>query len=112
MEQQLTLDILLNPSVAEIDEERLSRQARDIWSLFKYKQFRLDLKITTGDLADIGKQYGARLQEVRKALVKTGQMIDEVGRDGGTHYYQVVPLDRSTFWKEKVVKKGEEYKWI
>ena len=110
IERQMTLDILLNPSVAEIDEERLSRQARDIYSLFKYKQFRLGLKVTTGDLADIARQYNARVNEIRHALVKVGEMIDEIPGQGGTNYYEVVPLEKSTFWK-KVKQKNEEWKW-
>lgn len=109
--QQMTFEILLNPSVVEIDEERLSRQAREIWSLFKYKQYRLGLKITTGDLAAIARQYNARLNEIRHALAPIGLMIDEIRGQAGNNTYEIVPIEESTFWQDKVVKKGLEWKW-
>ncbi|MDD5501946.1 MAG: hypothetical protein PHH26_00595 [Candidatus Thermoplasmatota archaeon] len=111
-ENQLTFEMLLNPSVLNPeDEARLSAQALQIYRLFKIAE-RMRQVLTTSDLAQIGRQYNARINEVRHALVKVGLMIDESRGKGGNNYYRVVPLEQSTFWSEKVVKKGLEYKWL
>ena len=109
MQTQLTLDILLNPSVKPEDERRLSRQARDIWSLFRFKR-RLALKVSNADMQEIAMQYNARVNEVRHALCKTGWMIDLVHGENGLNFYEIVSLDNSSFWK-KIIEKGEQYKW-
>ncbi len=108
--QQLTFDVLLNPSVVEIDELRLSAQALQILRLFRILE-RMNVIVTTNELSQIAHQYNARLNEVRHALVKVGLMIDETGGRGGNNYYRVVPLDKSTFWAS-VQKKDEVGKWL
>lgn len=99
------LEILLNPSVKGKDELRLSRQAKTIYDLLRCGP------VKTSQLAEIGLQYGARLSEVRHALVKIGLMVDEIGGEGGENQYQLVELERSTFW-QRVQERGEIWKWL
>jgi hypothetical protein len=97
---QLTFELLLNPSVRAEDENRLSRQARDILGLFRARAA-VGLVVSTIDLAGIACQYNARLYEVRRYLVKhEGQCIDLVRKgEGGVNYYKIVPCELSTFYK-------------
>lgn len=102
---QLTFEILLNPSVKDEDIERLHKQAQEIYH-------RLENGIlTTGDANGIACQYSARINEIRHALVKHGRMIDCVPGDGGNNFFKIVPLNVSTFWKY-VIKKSEQWKWL
>jgi len=104
---QMTLDILLNPSVEEIDENRLLEHARRMFGLFK-AMHKMALPVSTLDLMEFGKaQYNARLYELRRALIKQGWCIDKVRRgDNGVNYYELVPNEESTFYK-KLKAKGE-----
>ena len=101
---QLTFEILLNPSVKDEDIERLSAQAQEI-----YRRLEKGI-LTTGDANSIACQYSARINEIRHALVKHNQMIDCVPGDGGNNYFKIVPLNESTFWKY-VIRKGQQWKW-
>lgn len=102
--QQMTFEILLNPSVKDRDQLRLSAQAGKILDLLERGP------VKTSQLAEIGCQYQARLSEVRHALVKLGLMIDQRDGQGGENEYTIVELDRSTFW-QRVKEKDEEWKW-
>jgi hypothetical protein len=97
-------EILLNPSIKEKDELRLSNQAKKIYDLLKLGP------VTTSEAAAIAKQYNARINEIRHILAPLGLMIDELEGQGGENSYLIVELERSTFWKEKK-EKGEEWKW-
>jgi len=102
--QMLLTEITLNPSVKEKDELRLSRQALEIYNLLKLGP------VTTQQAASIACQYNARINEIRHALKFFGLMVDKIeGRDGG-NIYQIVTLEKSTFWKE-IKQKGEQWKW-
>lgn len=103
--RQMTLDeIPLNPSVKAEDEKRLSHQAREILSLFRYK-LRLDLPVSTIELIGICGQYQARLWEVRRFLLKhCNQCIDRIRGEKGCYYYKIMPKELSTFYAERKAK--------
>ena len=103
--QQLTFELLLNPSVRDADQLRLSRQAQRIYALLKSRPAR------TSQLAALSLQYNARLNELRHALAKVGLMIDQRDGQGGENEYTIVEIDRSTFW-QRVKEKDEEWKWL
>ena len=103
--QQMTFEVLLNPSVKERDGLRLSRQARRIYALLQRGP------VKTSELVAIACQYSARIFEIRKALAPLGLMIDEVTGEGGQNKYRIVELAQSTFWK-KVEQKDEAWKWL
>jgi len=103
--QQMTFELLLNPSVREKDELRLSKQARAIYELLRRGPVR------TSELATIGLQYNARINEVRHAVIKLGLMIDQQEGEGGENQYRLVELQQSVFWR-KVKQKGEQWKWL
>ena len=105
MAEQLLLEILLNPSVKDVDVERLSKQSIAIFNCFKRGPVKTSLA------ASIARQYNARINELRHALVKVGLMIDKQEGEGGENTYVIVPLDVSTFW-QKVKRKGQEWKWL
>lgn len=104
MRQMMLSEIPLNPSVEEKDELRLKNQAMEIYGLLQLGP------ITTSEAAAIAKQYNARINEIRHALVHKGLMIDEIEGEGGENKYEIVNLETSTFWK-KVREKNEEWKW-
>ena len=92
-------DLLLNPSVPEQDEARLSRQAEAILQLFvrARQQGRL---VANTHMMEIACQYSARLWEIRRYLVPNGFCIDLLKRgDNGLNWYAMVPLRESTFYK-------------
>jgi len=94
--QQLGFEILLNPSVATADEVRLSRQARAMYRLFAEGRV-----VSTTELARIGRQYGARLWELRRALIPLGWCIDMVSRlRSGVCFYKLVRVEESSFYEE------------
>ena len=103
--QQLTFEVLMNPSVEGKDVLRLSKQTKIIYELLQKGPVR------TTQLVAIACQYSARLNEVRHAVVKVGLMVDEKKGTGGNNEYQIVSLEASTFWK-KVKEKNEEWKWL
>jgi len=103
----MTLDILLNPSVETIDEERLVGHIRRLFGLFKFRD-KVGLPVSTLDLMDLGKaQYNARLSELRMALIPLGWCIDRVVKDlpdntaQGVHYYKLVTLEKSTYYQKR-----------
>lgn len=100
-------DPLLNPSVEEIDEERLVRHIRRLYRLF-WARHRIGLLVSTIDLEKSGKaQYNARLLELRHALIPLGQCIDRVRRgQNGQWYYKLVPLCESTYFAERKYELG------
>lgn len=98
-------EILLNPSVREKDEPRLSRQANELYYLLRLGP------VKTSEASIIACQYNARINEIRHAIVKQDLMIDEFEGVGGENTYKLVNLADSTFWK-KVKKKHEEWKWL
>lgn len=103
---QMTFEILLNPSVEEQDEKRLLTHFWSLWNLF-WSRCRIGIfVVSTLDLMDCGKaQYGARLSEVRRAMIPMGYCIDLVKHgQGGVNYYAIVPIENSSFYarlKEK-----------
>ena len=103
--QLLLSEILLNPSVDVKDELRLSKQALELYSLLQLGPVR------TLEAAAIACQYNARINEIRHAIAPLGLMVDEIEGSGGDNSYEIVELDRSTFW-QKVKSKGEQWKWI
>lgn len=97
-------EILLNPSVKAKDEKRLRGQALEIKGLLELGP------VKTSELAAIGCQYNARVNEVRHFLFHKGKMVDEIEGEGGENKYKIVNLEVSTFWKQ-VKAKNEEWKW-
>lgn len=103
--RQMTIaEILLNPSVKEKDELRLSKQAKEIHGLLQLGPAR------TSELNAIACQYNARINEIRHAIVHQGLIVDEIEGKGGENSYKIVNLEDSTFWKQ-VKEKNEEWKW-
>lgn len=92
--------LLLNPSVEEKDELRLSRQAREIYGLLQLGSAR------TSELATIGLQYNARINEIRHAIMELGLTIDltEEG-EGGNNKYEIVEFEGSRY-QTHLRKKG------
>jgi len=103
--QMTFAELLLNVSVKEKYALRLSRQAGKIYELLQRGP------VKTSQLAAVGLQYNARLNEIRHALVKVGLMFDQQEGQDGENEYTIVELDRSGFWK-RVKEKGEEWKWL
>lgn len=104
---QMTFDDLptayLNSSVEEVDENRLAGHVRRIFGLFKARLF-MGFPVSTIDLMEFGGgQYNARLFELRRALIEQGWCIDrDPGKaDGGCHYYRLVKLAQSVFYKKR-----------
>jgi len=92
--QQLGFEILLNASVATADELRLSKQARAMFRLFSEGR-----SVSNTQLAQIARQYGARLFEIRRALVGVGMCIDLVNRGrNGVCFYRLRALEESSFY--------------
>jgi hypothetical protein len=104
-ERRPELQIPVNSSVKLKDKLRLRGQASRIYNLLKERS------ATTSELAAIGLQYSARINEVRHALIKEGAMIDELPGESGENRYRIVPLGESTFWR-RVKQKGEQWKWV
>ena len=100
-------DPLLNPSVEEIDEERLAKHVIQLFRLFRARH-KAGCQVSTIDLMADGKaQYNARLYELRRGLIPQGWCIDKVKRgENGNNYYSLVPNSESEFYK-KLKEKGE-----
>jgi hypothetical protein len=100
-ETQFTFDdLFLNSSIESKDEIRLSGQAERILRLFIVAR-RDNRLVSNTALMAIGRQYQARLFEVRRFLVKHGFCIDLVKRNGnGVNYYSMVSVDKSTFYQQ------------
>ena len=90
MPRQLMLnEILVNPSVEPEDELRLSRQAMRI-----YKMFRFFGKVSNVMMADVAKQYNARIYEIRKALEPFGRTVKLVEKHpNGLNFYKIANLE-------------------
>jgi hypothetical protein len=86
MHEQMTLEVLLNPSVRQEDEIRLSRQARKIVK-----------RLTDGFLpaptnADFGKialKYTSRLSEIRDAVEAIGLQLVAKDQGEGLWEYEI-----------------------
>jgi len=97
---QLSFEILLNPSVPEADELRLSRQVEEMYCLFVEAK-KAGLPVPNTELAKIGLLYQSRLYELRRALIPCGWCIDLVQKtESGLNYYALVRLEQSTFYAE------------
>ena len=97
-------EIILNVSVDRADEERLAGQTRQILELFR-KAYMRGGTVSTTHLAAISLQYGGRIFELRRFLVKRGYCVDLISRGAnGVSQYAVVPLAKSVFY----VKHREE----
>jgi hypothetical protein len=96
---QMMLDeVLLNPSTQKMDEQRLSRQCRSIFGLFCARR-RMGMLVTTADLMAEAGQYNARINELRRAIIKIGWCIDLVKRNSdGNNGYELVPIENSEFY--------------
>jgi len=93
-------ELTLNPSVPEEDERRLSRQAIRIFYELKKGP------VWTNRLVAIGRQYNARIYEIRQWLAKYGLTIDKTGRDvQGNYRYELAELAGSKY-AETMKKKG------
>ena len=106
--EQMLIDFerkaVLNPSVEAIDEMRLKGNLRSLFSLFRYYK-KIGRRLSTLDLMTEAKaQYNARLNELRHFLIPYGLCIDRIGGQGGVHYYEIVALSKSTFFKERYEK--------
>lgn len=85
-------EILLNPSVEEKDELRLSRQAKEIYGLLQLGPAR------TSELNVIACQYNARINEIRQALMPLGLTVDLTKQgDGGNNEYEIVEFEGSKY---------------
>jgi len=110
--QDLEGKALLNPSVPEEDEMRLSRQVLSMYRLF-VGRLRTGCLVCTTDLFETGCQYGARLNELRQALIPMGWCIDCLDKVvygpklkpiKGLNYYSIVKLEDSTYYKKWLKK--------
>lgn len=104
---QLTFEqLLLNPSVQQADEKRLSGQTKRIWELFELREggtthYR---KVWTSEMVHIARQYQARLYEIRQWLMRFGLTVERTGKRGpGDYRYEVRNLKGSRY--EKLLKK-------
>jgi hypothetical protein len=87
--------IKLNRSVPEADRPRLSRQARQILDLLRRRSIR------TNELATIGRQYNARLKEVRDYLRPDGLTVDMVEKHSrGNNRYAIRSFHGSHYESE------------
>lgn len=97
---QLSFQILLNPSVPVADELRLSRQVAEMYRVFVEAQ-KAGLPVPNIELAKIGLMYQSRLYDLRRALIPQGWCIDLVQKTkSGMNYYSLVRLDQSRFYAE------------
>lgn len=98
--QLMLAEILLNPSVKEKDELRLSKQAKEIYDLLQLGP------VTTWELSIIACQYNARVNEIRQALMPLGLTVDltEEG-EGGNNKYEIVEFEGSKY-QAHLRKKG------
>lgn len=85
--RQATFEILLNPSVAEEDELRLSRQAIKIYKLLTVH------RVSNVEMAEIALKYTCRVSEIRQALERFGQTIKATRGEGGLWFYSIVNLE-------------------
>jgi hypothetical protein len=98
---------LLNPSVPEEEELRLTKQVLKMYRLF-CGRLHTGCKVSTIDLIEIGCQYSARLLELRQALIPLGWCIDMVkSGDKGVNHFSLVKLEDSTYYK-KWLKKHQQ----
>ncbi|GAH43380.1 unnamed protein product, partial [marine sediment metagenome] len=84
-------EIPLNPSVKKKDELRLSRQAKEIYDLLQLGP------VTTDEASAIAKQYNARINEIRHALLELGLTVDEKDGQGGNNKYEIVKFEGSCY---------------
>jgi hypothetical protein len=97
---QLSFEILVNPSVPTEDELRLSRQAHRLYRLF-LSAYRTGLFVSNLQMAEVGLLYQSRLYELRRALIPCGWCVDLVKKgDKGLCFYQLVRLEKSTFFAQ------------
>jgi hypothetical protein len=94
-------DLDVNPSVpaSRAEEDRLSNQAARILALFRSRY--PSGTVTTLEMAAISRQYGSRLWEIRRHLVRKGYCVDCVRRGSrGCHHYAVRDFSHSRFFKK------------
>lgn len=84
-QHQMTIaEIFLNPSVPAEDEIRLSKQAHAIYKML------LSGKVSTSDMAQVARQYNARIWEIRQYVEQFGQIVKMTKGDGGNNLYEIV----------------------
>jgi hypothetical protein len=99
--KQLSFEILLNPSVPDAEQLRLSRQGHRMYRLFAASH-KMGTKVSTESLMEIACQYSARLNELRHALIPLGWCIDMVRKgSGGNNYFKLVRLGESSYYKNR-----------
>lgn len=97
--QMQLVEILLNPSVKEKDELRLTKQAKEIYDLLGLGP------VTTDEASIIAKQYNARFNEIRTALMPLGLTVDMTEGQGGNNSYEIVNFEGSKY-EAHLRKKG------
>lgn len=89
--QMLLTEILLNPSVAEEDELRLSRQNMRIYRRLCNKFLGPPSNV---ELAEMALKYTSRISDIRAALKPFGLTVAIVKKaEGGLNYYDIVNLN-------------------
>jgi hypothetical protein len=102
--QQLSFEVLVNPSVPSGDEIRLSRQAHRLYRLF-VASHGTGLFVSNVQMAQVGLLYQSRLYELRRALIPYGWCIDLVQKTkSGVNYYSLIRLAESRFYAEHQYK--------
>jgi len=97
--EQLNFQILLNPSVPESDELRLSRQGYRIYKIFA-DAHRSNRLVANTELVQVGLGYGGRIFELRRALIPLGWCVDLIRKGGnGLNYYAMIRLAESEFYR-------------
>lgn len=102
--KDLEATALLNPSVPEEDEMRLTRQVLSMYRLFAAR-LHTGCLVSTTDLRELAAQYSARLNELRWSLIPLGWCIDmvKIGAKGVNHF-SLVRLEESTYYKKWLKK--------
>ena len=86
-DRQTTFEILLNPSVDERDELRLSKQAMKIYELLTIRS------VSNVEMSEIALKYTGRVSEIRQALERFGQTVKATRGEGGLWSYSIANLE-------------------
>ena len=90
--QMLLDEILVNPSVPPEDELRLSKQAMKIYEKLRGRKL-YGGWVNTDEMAEIARQYGARLNEIRRALIPLGLIVGPPEKRDNLNWYTIILLD-------------------
>ena len=88
----LLKEIQVNPSVPPEDELRLSRQAMKIYELLRGRH-KYGRWVNVDELSNIARQYNARLNEIRRALIPLGLIVGPPDKRDGLNWYRIILLD-------------------